>query len=472
MSPRPLLVASLLLGLIAAGAPADAAAPAPPSVSFTSARVTEGSSGLTPFKVQATLQFSSVPVAVVIEAMPRTASADDFVFTPVTLTLSPGVPQEISGAVVGDKMYEGDETFAFTAKRADGLGTLFAFDLNEVTIVDDDQGGAPKLDIDAVTKVTEGNDGWHAVDVAVHLAPAATGPVTVDFQTTGGMAVFEANGVPFGDYRGKQGTLTFAPGETSKTVSVEVLGDKLWETDTSFNVALSNAHGAVLGTDLGKVVLTNDDATTGLTIDDVEVPEGNAGMTTLLVHIKFNPVAVPNSKVWLTIEGLTATDGDDFTGGGFQVLYPTALDQTEITYPLQILGDTRPECDEVLTIKYRGVYTGDDTMKTARVTILDDDAGPKGSCPPSPTTPPTPPAEPAPDAATPQDPPVTPGADMPPMTTTDGGGSGGEQTTTSGGKAGQSLPDRGGCAVGGGGTPSAFALAAIGVALLFARRRR
>ena len=70
---------------------------------------------------------------------------------------------------------------------------------------------------------------------------AVGGPVTMDWATTDGSAVAGE------DYTAGSGTLTFAPGETAKTVSVAVLDDPLDAAAEMFSFKLSNANGARIG---------------------------------------------------------------------------------------------------------------------------------------------------------------------------------------------------------------------------------
>ena len=60
-----------------------------------------------------------------------------------------------------------------------------------------------------------------------------------------GAMVDDVSLTPLGDYLPVAGTLTFAPGETSKTVTVPVIGDRLDETDETFRLLLSNPAGVV-----------------------------------------------------------------------------------------------------------------------------------------------------------------------------------------------------------------------------------
>ena len=79
-----------------------------------------------------------------------------------------------------------------------------------------------------------------AVAFAVTLSRAASEPVTVDYATRDGSARAGE------DYTAAGGTLTYAAGESSKTVEVAVLDDAHDEGEETFVLALLNASGARL----------------------------------------------------------------------------------------------------------------------------------------------------------------------------------------------------------------------------------
>ena len=83
----------------------------------------------------------------------------------------------------------------------------------------------------------------------VRLMPESTGEVTVDYATADGTAVAGA------DYVATSGTLTFAPGETEKTVEVEVLPDEHDEGMETVWLMLSNPVGAKIerGRNFGQI---------------------------------------------------------------------------------------------------------------------------------------------------------------------------------------------------------------------------
>ena len=100
-------------------------------------------------------------------------------------------------------------------------------------------------------RAREGADA--TVDFAVTLSPPPVRMVTVDWVTVDGTARAGE------DYTGATGTLSFASGETQKTVSVTVLDDATDEGEETFTLRLSNPSGAVFGDNQATGTITNDD---------------------------------------------------------------------------------------------------------------------------------------------------------------------------------------------------------------------
>ncbi|WP_448192535.1 cellulase family glycosylhydrolase [Azospirillum sp. sgz301742] len=84
----------------------------------------------------------------------------------------------------------------------------------------------------------------------VKLSAASTTAVSVNYATVDGTAKAGS------DYTATNGTLTFNPGETTKTVAVKVLGDSVAEGTETFSLKLSAATAATLGTDTGVGTIT------------------------------------------------------------------------------------------------------------------------------------------------------------------------------------------------------------------------
>ena len=88
--------------------------------------------------------------------------------------------------------------------------------------------------------VSEPASGSANASFTVTLSAAATSSVTVKYATGNGTAMAGS------DYTAGSGTITFAAGQTSKTITVPVLADSLTESNETFTVTLSNPTGATL----------------------------------------------------------------------------------------------------------------------------------------------------------------------------------------------------------------------------------
>src|SRR5205814_2262215 len=122
--------------------------------------------------------------------------------------------QDITVTVKGDTLDEANETFNVTLSAPSGAAIADGTGVG--TITDDDT--APTLSIaDATT--TEGNSATVTAVFTATLSAVSGRTVTVGYSTADGTATAGS------DYTAATGTLTFAAGETSKTISISVPGD-------------------------------------------------------------------------------------------------------------------------------------------------------------------------------------------------------------------------------------------------------
>lgn len=91
-------------------------------------------------------------------------------------------------------------------------------------------------------------------DLEVTLSAASGQTVTVDYGVTGGTAT--GSGV---DFTLDDGTLTFAAGDTSETISIVIVDDASEESDETIEVTLSNPSNATLGGPAVHTYTINDD---------------------------------------------------------------------------------------------------------------------------------------------------------------------------------------------------------------------
>ena len=126
-----------------------------------------------------------------------------------------------------------------------GVCDIGAFELNAQDLV-------TAISIsDAV--VTEGNSGTVTATFQVNLSAPSNQPVTVTFSTANRTATAGT------DYVGTSGSLTFDPGETTKTITVVVDGNDTLELNKTFVVNLTSATNAFIADGQGVGTIVNDD---------------------------------------------------------------------------------------------------------------------------------------------------------------------------------------------------------------------
>ena len=168
------------------------------------------------------------------------------------------------------------------------------------------------------------------LEFQVTLDEAATGDVTVNYATADGSATAGA------DYTAASGTLTFAAGETAKTVEVAALADTATEGDETFTLTLANASGATIGTASATGTLAN--VVPPLTASFHDLPTAHDGTTLFAFEIRFSEE--------------------------FQGLTLTALEETLAVTGGRLVDVTRTERGEnrSVTVRVRPSSMGDMTL--------------------------------------------------------------------------------------------------------------
>ncbi|MEK0189086.1 Calx-beta domain-containing protein, partial [Microcoleus anatoxicus] len=180
----------------------------------------------------------------------------------------------ISVDVLGETLVEPDETITVTLSNpnltaAPESSTITA-NTATATITNDD---TPLISINNVV-VTEGNTGTVNATFTASLSAVSNLPVTVNYATADGTATTADS-----DYTAATGSVSFAAGETTKTIAVAVNGDAKLETDETFNVNLSNPVNGTIAKVTGIGTITNDDvqsSSSSISINNVTVTEGNS----------------------------------------------------------------------------------------------------------------------------------------------------------------------------------------------------
>jgi hypothetical protein len=200
------------------------------------------------------------------------------------ITANPGLLNDI-GALAGLEPHGSNEELIFMVPMtATGAGVAnFSLDAedslllevavfgggeipdNEILFIPDQVtiGDQPAASI-ADLSVPEGNVQNNAT-LTVTLSSPAILPTTIEFTTAADPG---ANPATEGsDYTATTGTVTFAVGETEKTINVPIIGDLLNEPDETFRVLLSSPVGVTISDAEAIVTIENDDALPEITIN-------------------------------------------------------------------------------------------------------------------------------------------------------------------------------------------------------------
>jgi len=244
------------------------------------------------------------------------------------------------------------------------------FLLNGHTIAEAPTDVPPALTVADVV-LAEGDAGTTNAVFTVTLSKAAAGAVTVQYATADG------TGVAGSDYDARTGTLTFQPGETTKTVSVPVRGDTLVEADERFALVLSAPAGATLADDRGEALIRNDDATPALpslALGDATVIEGDKGSTVARFSVVLSGAsAVPVTVVVATADG-TAKAGADYVARTATLTFNPG--ETVKAFDVSVLGDRAAEGTEAFQVRLSGAKGAAIADGLGAGTILDNDVVP------------------------------------------------------------------------------------------------
>lgn len=245
--------------------------------------------------------------------------------------------------------------------------------------------------------VTEGDSGSKNATFLVSLSVPSTDTVTVDFATADSSAAAPA------DYAQKNGTLTFAPGETSKPVTVAVAGDTMDEHHETFFLNLSNPTNAGLAELRGVATILDNDALPTLSLSDASATEGDPAFFTAGLSAPSGKTVVVN---YATGDG-TATALADYSASSGTLTF--APGETNRTLTVATTEDRDVEPSETFQLNLFNPINATLADRLGTGTVADDD-----ELPPAPEPPPPPPTEPTPPPPEEPPPPPPPLGEEPP----------------------------------------------------------
>ena len=322
----------------------------PPSLAITPTDATklEGNAGTTAYTFTVTRSGDTTGTSSVTYAVSGGVDAADFGGTlpSAVVNFAAGeTTQVVTINVSGDTAVEANEQFTVTLSGASGasIGTATATG----TITNDDVAPPPSLAITPTDATRlEGNTGTTAYTFTITRSGDTTGTSSVSYAVTGGVNAADFGGtLPFG-------TVTFAAGETSQLVTINVSGDTAVETDESFTVTLSGESGATIGTATATGTILNDDVTPppslAIAPTDATRLEGNAGPTAYTFTVTRSGDTTGTSSVTYAVTG--GVNAADFGGTLPSGTVIFAAGETSQVVTINVSGDTAVEADEQFTV--------------------------------------------------------------------------------------------------------------------------
>ena len=332
-----------------------------PSVSVNNVSVAEGNAGTSAAVFTLTLSAKSGRnVTVDFATMDDTAVATgDYQPIAAGQVVIPAGSQTgtISVMVVGDILLETNERFFVNLTGATNAN------------LDDDQGAGTIVEDDRAilisdTFVPEGNEGTTNAVFVVTLTVPSNNTVKVKYATENSTAVAP------GDYTQKTGTLTFSPGDRTRTITVPVKGDPLNESDETFFVNLFDPTGAPLGDGRGQATILDDDGPRpNMSISDVTVTEPSSGTVNAVFTVTLSATSTKTVAVAFETDEDTAHDGSDFIPqSGVLVFNPG---ETSKTIVVPVKADTRDEPKETFVVRLSNAFNANLVKGQGVGTIID-----------------------------------------------------------------------------------------------------
>jgi predicted outer membrane repeat protein len=326
---------------------------------------------------------TAVTVPIVVKNTSTATNGNDYTFSPTSISFTAGatganLTQLITFTINPDDLPENAETVVLNFGTPTGadLGTITETTLN---IAAND---AIQYAISTPTSsLTEGNSGTQAISFMITRSGGIGVASTVDYAFSGA-AIFGS------DYNNIQvtnvgtaasGTLSFAVGETTKTITANVLGDNTFELNEDITVVLSNpslitgAPNSTITNNSATVNIINDDNQPTISISDVSVVEGNAGTTTnanFTISLS-NPSSQQVTVNFNTTDGTANAADSDYNSTPGTITFNPGETSKTLSIGV-VVGDNKFETDETFSVNLSGATNATITDSLGVATIIND----------------------------------------------------------------------------------------------------
>lgn len=226
------------------------------------------------------------------------------------------------------------------------------------------------------TGVQLGSSSLSTFESIGNLAITVTRTGDVSSSTTVAYATSDGTAVAGSDYTAASGTITFAAGQLTRTITIPIINDNLYEgASETFNITLTNpSGGAILNSPASATVAISDnDSKPVISIQQtLRMYEGPSGTTTFPFLVSLSNPSVQTLTVeYATADG-TALAGSDFVATSGTLTFPpgTTIGNINVT----VNGDTNVEPDETFLVRLNNAINASFiSVSQGTATIQDDD---------------------------------------------------------------------------------------------------
>ncbi|BAU12498.1 PA14 domain-containing protein [Leptolyngbya sp. NIES-3755] len=212
------------------------------------------------------------------------------------------------------------------------------------------------------------NEDSGTATVRIDRVNGSDGIATVRYTTADGSALAGS------DYTTTAGILTFAAGETTKTVTIPIVNDTTPEATEEFGFGLGETTGAALGINrTARITIIDNDAPSTYEFSGATYNVNENSTTATITVQRGGNTAIVGSVIYATSNG-TATAGSDYTAATGTLSF--AVGETSKTFVIPITDDSDGERNETVNLTLSAPVGGTlGTQRTAILTIADNDPG-------------------------------------------------------------------------------------------------
>ncbi|XZF62279.1 MAG: Calx-beta domain-containing protein [Gloeotrichia echinulata DVL01] len=318
---------------------------------------------------------STGSVSATVNLTNGTATApSDYNIAPITVNFANGeTSKTVTIPIVNETQFEPDETINLTLTNPQGGATFGTQTTAVLTIINDDAPQPGTVSFNTANYTVNENG---TANINLIRTGGSDGEISVTITPADGTATAVS------DYNNSPITVTFANGETSKTVTIPLTDDSIYEPNETVNLTLNNpTGGATLGTQSTAILnIIDNDAVPGvIQFSNATYSINENGTSVTAVTLTRNNGSDGNVSARINLSNGTATAPSDYNNTPITVNF--ANGETSKTVTIPIVNDTKFEADETINLTLTNPLGGATlgTQTTAQLTIINDDAPQPGT---------------------------------------------------------------------------------------------